>query len=161
MDNLASPLKGFSDTPELDMRYFLDENPSDEQLKGWIERRKKGEPVAKIIGHKGFWKREFFVSKETLDPRPDSETMIDFILKKYPDKKQSLRFLDVGTGTGCLLLSLLDEYPFATGVGLDISEKALTVARQNASDNERVKFHQGDFFKPKTFKRRNRYLFTK
>ena len=151
MDNLVQQLREFSDTPELDIRYFLEENPSDEQLKSWIKRRQKGEPVAKIIGHRGFWKREFFVSDDTLDPRPDSETMIDFILKKYPDKKQSLRFLDIGTGTGCLLLTLLDEYPFATGVGLDISEKALTIARQNASDNKRVEFHQGDFFMPKTF----------
>lgn len=152
MDNIVQQLKGFSDTPELDIRYFLEENPSDEQLQSWIERRKKGEPVAKIVGHKGFWKREFFVSCDTLDPRPDSETMIDFVLKSYSDRQQPLRFLDLGTGTGCLLLTLLDEYPLAEGVGMDISEKALQIARKNATDNKRVRFVQGDFSCPDVFK---------
>lgn len=151
MDNLSRQLEGFSDTPELDIRYFLAENPSEVQLQSWIERRKKGEPVAKIIGHKGFWKREFFVSGDTLDPRPDSETMIDFVLKSYPNKQQSLRFLDLGTGTGCLLLSLLDEYPLTEGVGEDVSEKALKIAQKNAADNKKVRFVHGDFLRPSAF----------
>ena len=152
MDKLARQLKDFSDTPELDIRYFLEENPSDIQLQSWIERRKKGEPVAKIIGHKGFWKREFFVSGDTLDPRPDSETMINFILTNYSDEQRPLRFLDLGTGTGCLLLSLLDEYPLAEGVGMDISEKALKIARKNAAGCKRVRFVKGDFSCPDAFK---------
>ena len=105
---------------------------SDDELKAFINRRATGEPVAKIIGKKGFWKDEFIVSKDVLDPRPDSETLIEAVLSKFPDKTEPLRILDLGTGSGCLLLSLLGEYKNDTGVGIDISEKALEIARQNA-----------------------------
>ena len=116
---------------------------SDEQLNAFILRRLAGEPVAKIIGKKGFWKDDFIVSKDVLDPRPDSETLIEAVLEKFPDKNQKLHFLDLGTGSGCLILSLLGEYPDATGIGIDISEKALDIAKKNAH-TDRVHFIQRD-----------------
>ena len=116
----------------LDKRLLEKAATSDNELQAFIKRRLAGEPLAKIIGKKGFWKDEFIVSKDVLDPRPDSETLIEAVLSKFPDKTEPLRILDLGTGSGCLLLSLLGEYKNATGIGLDISEKALEIARQNA-----------------------------
>lgn len=126
-----------------DKKLLKEASSSDEQLNAFIQRRLAGEPVAKIIGKKGFWKDEFIVSKDVLDPRPDSETLIEAVLGKFPDKNQTLRILDLGTGSGCLLLSLLGEYKNATGVGIDISEKPLKIAKQNAH-TDRAHFFQRD-----------------
>ncbi len=130
----------------LDKRLLEKAAISDDELQLFIKRRLAGEPVAKIIGKKGFWKDEFIVSKDVLDPRPDSETLIEAVLSKFPNKTEPLRILDLGTGSGCLLLSLLGEYKNATGIGLDISEKALEIARQNAHTC-RVTFVQRDMRK--------------
>lgn len=97
-----------------------------------IARREKREPVSRIIGRRAFWKSEFKVTPQTLDPRPDSETLVEAALKNVT--APPARILDLGTGTGCLLLSLLIEWPNATGVGLDISEEAAGTARENARD---------------------------
>lgn len=96
-----------------------------------IARRIKREPVAKIRGCRGFWKHDFIVSAATLDPRPDSEILLEAALS-YRSPEQVRTLLDLGTGTGCLLLSLLGEYENAHGVGVDISEEALKVARENS-----------------------------
>lgn len=96
-----------------------------------IARRAQREPVSRIIGTRGFWKSEFKLSPQTLDPRPDSETLIEAALK-YADVPPAT-ILDLGTGTGCLLLSLLQEYPNATGLGIDISKEAALIARENAA----------------------------
>ena len=126
-----------------DKKLLQEAAATDEQLNSFISRRLAGEPVAKIIGKKGFWKDDFFVSKDVLDPRPDSETLIEAVLEKFPDKNQTLRILDLGTGSGCLLLSLLGEYKDATGVGIDISEKALAIAKQNKG-NKAAEFIRRD-----------------
>ena len=126
-----------------DKRLLEESSSSDEQLNSFLKRRLAGEPVAKIIGKKGFWKEEFIVSKDVLDPRPDSETLIEAVLAKFPDQTKSLSILDLGTGSGCLLLSLLGEYPKARGIGIDISEKALTIANQNKGD-KKAEFIQRD-----------------
>ncbi len=97
-----------------------------------VKQRAGGEPVAKIIGFKEFWGLAFKTTKDTLDPRPDSETLIEAVLKYFKDKNKKYRFLDFGTGGGCLLLALLYEYPNATGVGIDISFDAMEVAKENA-----------------------------
>ncbi len=128
----SSDLRLCSDTPELDFKWLKQAAKDDENvLTGFIARRQKGEPVAKIIGQKGFWTLDLKVSKDTLDPRPDSETIISSVLKHFPDKTAPLRILDLGTGSGCLLLALLDEYKNATGVGMDASASALQIAEQN------------------------------
>ncbi len=137
------------DTPELDARLlvqaalkmsheelFLNNNEliSDSKSKTldkMTQRRLLREPVSRILGTRSFWKSEFKVSRETLDPRADSETLIEAVLK-YVSKEESLSILDLGTGTGCLLLSLLQELPQVTGTGIDISEDAVQTARQNA-----------------------------
>lgn len=94
-------------------------------------RRLRNEPVSRILGRRAFWKSDFKVTPATLDPRPDSETLIEAALHHV---KNPLRILDLGTGTGCLLLSLLQEWPQATGVGLDISRGAVAIAEENAQN---------------------------
>lgn len=103
------------------------------QYQDLIARRMRRQPVSQLVGRREFWGISFCVTPDTLDPRPDSETLIEAVLKKVKDRDGHYRILDLGTGTGCLLLSLLSEYPKATGVGVDICDKALAVARQNAS----------------------------
>lgn len=100
-------------------------------LQAAVERRLKREPVSRIVGHRGFWKSNFKVTPQTLDPRPDSETLVETALKTARPAPKTI--LDLGTGTGCLLLSLLQEWPEATGVGIDISAEAVETARENAA----------------------------
>eukprot|EP01027_Heterolobosea_sp_BB2_P010981 GEZU01016025.1.p1 GENE.GEZU01016025.1~~GEZU01016025.1.p1 ORF type:complete len:360 (-),score=37.91 GEZU01016025.1:13-1092(-) len=99
-----------------------------------IQRRCQNEPLQYIIGTWGFYSLEFKVTPDVLIPRPDSETIIEAVKSVYgkEHRDRSLNILDIGTGSGCLLLTLLHEYPKARGVGIDISTKALEVARQNS-----------------------------
>ncbi len=109
-----------------------------------IALRATGVPVAKIIGTKSFWKGEFAVNFHVLDPRPETETLVELALQ-HPFQ----RVLDLGTGSGCILVSLLSERRGATGVGVDISNDALDVARRNAALNgadEAAEFHTSDWF---------------
>ena len=107
-----------------------------------IERRKKGEPIAYLINKKEFWKDEFFVNKDVLIPRPDSELIIEQVLKIY-SKDDQLQILDIGTGSGCILLSILKERSNFYGTGIDISKKSINVSKFNAKQlnlTNRVKF---------------------
>lgn len=97
-----------------------------------LERRGAGEPVSRILGNREFWSLEFELSPATLDPRPDSETLIDALREAVPDRSAPLRVLDLGTGTGCLLLAALSEYPNAEGTGVDIDPDCVAVASRNA-----------------------------
>jgi|TARA_B110000438_G_scaffold245551_1_gene246643 release factor glutamine methyltransferase len=97
-----------------------------------IDRRIKGEPVSKILGKKEFYGRDFIVNSDVLDPRPDSELIIDTAKELLSNRNEKLKFLDLGTGSGCLLLTLLLEFRDARGVGIDISEKAIEVAKRNS-----------------------------
>ena len=101
-------------------------------LRELTARRVRREPMAYILGEREFWGLPFQVSPAVLIPRPDSETVIETVLALLPDRGRKLRILDLGLGSGCLLLTLLREYPASTGVGIDASEAALTVARANA-----------------------------
>ena len=112
------------------------------KFKDLIERRKKGEPIAYLINKKDFWKDEFFVNKSVLIPRPDTELIIEQVLKIY-SKDSQLQFLDIGTGSGCILLSILKERPNFYGTGIDISKKSINVSKFNAQKlnlMNRVKF---------------------
>ena len=112
------------------------------RFKSLIERRKKGEPIAYLINKKEFWKDEFFVDKDVLIPRPDTELIIEQVLKIYSKEKQ-LQALDIGTGSGCILLSILKERPNFYGTGIDISKKSINVSKFNAKQLNlvnRVKF---------------------
>ncbi len=104
-----------------------------EGLKKLVEMRAEHKPIAQIIGKREFWGLDFKVNEATLDPRPDSETLVEAVLDKIKNQDAALKILDLGTGTGCLLISLLSELPNSSGVGVDISEAALEVARGNAS----------------------------
>jgi release factor glutamine methyltransferase len=109
-----------------------------------IERRVSGEPISKIIGKKLFFNSEFFVNENVLDPRPETEAVVLVALEE-----NFSTLLDLGTGTGCILISLLKERPNSVGVSVDISKECLTVAKINAKTNgvlERVKFFQSDWF---------------
>tara|TARA_Y100000590_G_C15604708_1_gene971519 strand:+ start:263 stop:1102 length:840 start_codon:yes stop_codon:yes gene_type:complete len=95
-----------------------------------IKRRMNREPVAYITGKKEFWSRDFFINRSTLIPRPESELLIYKIVKYY--KNKSINILDIGTGSGCILLSILKELNHSRGLGIDISAKAIRVAKQNS-----------------------------
>ncbi len=113
-----------------------------ETFKNLIERRRKKEPVAYLINKKEFWKDEFFVNKNVLIPRPDTELIIEQVLKIY-SKDSQLQVLDIGTGSGCILLSILKERPNFYGTGIDISKKSINVSKLNAKQlnlTSRVKF---------------------
>ncbi|GJD43718.1 Release factor glutamine methyltransferase [Methylobacterium cerastii] len=112
------------------------------------QRRLSGEPVARILGAWEFWGLPFRLSPETLVPRPDTETLVEAALASIPDHAAPVRILDLGTGSGCILVALLSALPNATGIGLDRSWGALRTARANARDNgvaERAGFIAGDW----------------
>ncbi|MEH6404456.1 MAG: peptide chain release factor N(5)-glutamine methyltransferase [Sneathiella sp.] len=116
---------------------------------GFVDRRCKREPASHILGKREFWSRDFFVSKHVLDPRPDSETLIEAVLNFANNETCPRKILDLGTGSGCLLLTLIKELGDATGVGVDFSGDALTVAEKNAQAldvNERVAFVRSRWF---------------
>jgi release factor glutamine methyltransferase len=113
-----------------------------------IARRASHEPLAFILGWREFWSLRFRVSPATLIPRPDSETVVEAALVLCPDPQARIRVLDLGTGTGCLLLSVLHERPNAFGVGIDRSQAAAHLALGNARDlglAERSAFLCGDW----------------
>ncbi|MHA1558288.1 MAG: peptide chain release factor N(5)-glutamine methyltransferase [Alphaproteobacteria bacterium] len=102
------------------------------KLDVFIDRLSKGEPLSRILGHTVFWNNTFIVTKDTLDPRPESEILIKAVLDNFKDHKQILDILDLGIGTGCLLLTLLKEYPLSFGVGVDKNPKSIEIALKNA-----------------------------
>jgi len=108
----------------------------------FIERRKNGEPIAYLINKKEFWKDEFYVNKDVLIPRPDTELIVEQVLKTY-SKKSQLQVLDIGTGSGCILLSIIKERRNFYGTGIDISKKSINISKINAKQlnlTNRVKF---------------------
>ena len=109
-----------------------------------IKKRLKFQPISQIIGERYFWKNKFFINSDVLDPRPDTETLIEHTLSFG----SFFNILDLGTGSGCIILSLLDEYNAAMGIGVDKSKKALNVAQKNAellNLNDRVEFQLGNW----------------
>ena len=97
-----------------------------------VYRRLRHEPLSHILGRREFWGLRFTVNSHVLDPRADSETLVQAVLDHIPDRQHALTIADLGTGSGCLLLSLLYELPKAQGTAIDISAKALEVAKLNA-----------------------------
>ena len=96
-----------------------------------VERRKQKEPVAYILNKKEFWNENYFVDKRVLIPRPETEILIELLLKKIKDKNKAYKVLDLGCGSGCLLISFLKEMHKSQGMGVDISSNALEVAKKN------------------------------
>ena len=112
----------------------------------YIKRRAKFEPIAYITGYKNFWKNKFKVNKNVLVPRPDTEILVEQVLEEI-NTLDSKRILDIGTGSGCIILSILMERKKCYGVGLDISKKAINLAKYNAKIQQiknRIKFYNSD-----------------
>ena len=117
------------------LHYHQNINITDNEFKNFnnlIEQRLSGKPVSRIINKKFFWDNEFEINDETLDPRPDSETLIDMVLYHFKSKTQILKILDLGSGSGCLGLSLLKEYPHSEVSFYDISKISLEIVKINA-----------------------------
>jgi release factor glutamine methyltransferase len=109
---------------------------SDDQaaaLEGFIARRERREPVSHILGRKGFWKIMLRVTADVLTPRPDTETLVELVLRDLPEAKP-FSVLDLGVGSGAILLAILAERPAGRGLGVDVSDEALAVARENAAN---------------------------
>jgi len=104
-----------------------------ERLESYLTRREQREPVSQILGRKGFWKIMLTVNDQVLTPRPDTETVVEYVLRDFPPHA-AWSVLDLGVGSGAILLSILAERPAARGLGVDISEEALAVARDNAAN---------------------------
>ncbi len=101
------------------------------QFNKLLKRREKREPIAYILKEKEFWSKKFFVNKKVLIPRPETELLVEQIIKIF-QSKSSINILDIGTGTGCILLSILSELKDSKGIGVDISKDALKIAKCNA-----------------------------
>jgi release factor glutamine methyltransferase len=129
------------------LRLSLDDEISPTHLAAFntvIAKRKQHQPISQIIGYRDFWKHRFVVTPDVLDPRPDTETLVEKAVELGPFET----VLDLGTGSGCILLSLLDEWPQAIGQGVDASTPALDVAKRNASSlglTQRSQFILGDW----------------
>ena len=116
------------------------------EFQKYLNRRSKNEPIAYILREKEFWSKKFYVNKDVLIPRPETELLVDKLLKIYKDKKVSI--LDIGTGTGCIILSLLLNLKNSAGIGVDISRKTILIAKKNAYIHKlsrRVKFLNKSF----------------
>ncbi|MBO9543330.1 peptide chain release factor N(5)-glutamine methyltransferase [Caulobacter sp.] len=116
-------------------------------LDEYLARRTRREPVSHIIGRKGFWKILLQVNKNVLTPRPETEVIVDEVLKAFPEQ-MGFSMLDLGVGSGTILLAVLAERPAAKGLGIDASAEALAVAKDNAANldlNTRAAFLHGDW----------------
>lgn len=157
---------GGVDTPELDARVLAEEafalshagllaassqSAAPEAVVAFdamIARRLAGEPVARLLGRREFWGLDFTLSSATLVPRPDSETIVEAALAEAGPRDRPLRALDLGVGTGCLLLAILSERPNATGLGVDRAFEAAATAQANARTlglADRARFVVGDW----------------
>jgi release factor glutamine methyltransferase len=156
-------LGGSSDTPRLDAELLMahalgitrdrliigdPRGPAPEAFAELVERRRDGEPIAYITGHRAFWTIDLEVGPGALVPRPDSETLIAAAVEHFAGTTGPKRILDLGTGPGTLLLAALDEWPEATGIGIDASEDALAYAARNSGRlgfGDRAEFRLGDW----------------
>lgn len=114
-----------------------------------IKRRSQREPISHLIGKREFFGEDFLVSKNVLDPRPDSESLIELTLKRFSNRAEKLEILEVGVGSGCLIITLLKSYPNALGTAIDISTEALEIAKKNRDKyqlDQRLKLLKSDLF---------------
>ena len=113
-----------------------------------INRRKNSEPIAYLTNKKSFWKNDFYVDQSVLIPRSDSELLIESVIEYFPDLTKTYNFLDLGSGSGCLIISLLNEYLLSSGTGVEIDKDAIKVSEKNKEfllNKDRLKFLERDF----------------
>ena len=113
-----------------------------------INRRENSEPIAYLTNTKSFWKNDFYVDYSVLIPRSDSELLIESVIEYFPDLTKSYNFLDLGSGSGCLIISLLNEYLSSLGTGIEIDKEAIKVSEKNKEfllNKDRLKFLERDF----------------
>ena len=113
-----------------------------------INRRKNSEPIAYLTNKKSFWKNDFYVDQSVLIPRSDSELLIESVIEYFPDLTKTYNFLDLGSGSGCLIISLLNEYLLSSGTGVEIDKEAIKVSEKNKEfllNKDRLKFLERDF----------------
>ncbi len=167
LSDAALTLSAASESPKLDAeallawilgtpRSYLFTHPEEElrnrpasDFSAAVERREKGEPVAYITGSKEFWSMELNVSRDTLVPRPETETLVEQALQLIPENRPC-RVLDLGTGSGAIAIALASENPEIEIVATDSNSKALAVARENANQHklQNIRFLQGDWTEP-------------
>ena len=123
--------KASYESKEIILSNFDIKNINIDYFKILLNKRLKNEPIAKIIGKKFFWKNEFFVNKYVLDPRPETEIIIEEVLKNIKNNNDEISILDIGTGSGCIAISLALEIPNSRITAIDISSEALKVAKKN------------------------------
>lgn len=119
-----------------------------QRIQAILDRRVQGESLGRILGYRDFWKSRFYLSADTLEPRPDTEILIEEVLRDHPSPQS---ILDLGTGTGCILLSLLQEFPHARGTAVDKAQGACVTATENAKRlglENRVTVLNGSWFDP-------------
>ncbi|NUR46023.1 MAG: peptide chain release factor N(5)-glutamine methyltransferase [Sphingomonas sp.] len=163
LDDATRQLSPTSDTPRLDAELLMAEalhidrdrlllSPPDKKVplrfQKMVDRRKKGEPLAYITGRRAFWNIDLHVGPGVLVPRPDSEVLVSSAIEHFEGTSGPKRILDLGTGPGTLLLAALDVWPDATGIGIDVSRRALSYAAANARRlgfEQRLKFRTGDW----------------
>jgi release factor glutamine methyltransferase len=137
------------DEPMREARILANAAADDATFQSFIARRERHEPVAYILGRREFWSLELEVTPAVLIPRPDTETLIEAALSEFKNAPPA-RILDLGTGSGAILITLLKEWPECTGIGIDKSAAALAVAARNALRHgvaDRANFREGDWAK--------------
>ena len=116
------------------------------RYRNYLKRRLKSEPIAYILEEKEFWSKKFQVNRNTLIPRPETELLVDKLIKMF--KNKTISILDIGTGTGCIIISLLDNLIYSKGIGIDVSNKSIIIARKNGDQfqlDSRLKFLNKSF----------------
>ena len=145
--NLANRLRAAGvENAAFESRIFLKHAGDD--LETMIERRLSGEPLNRVLGYAEFYGLDFELSPDTLDPRQDTELLVDLALERFTGNDRGLRVLDLGTGTGCIIISVLKTLSKATGVATDLSAGALEIATKNARKHgadDRITFVQSDW----------------
>jgi len=143
----------------VDLIKKLDDFVTDNEKKKFLDylnRRKINEPISYILEKKEFWNYNFFIEKGVLIPRPETELLVENILKIKKNKNYFYNILEIGTGSGCIIISLLKELKFSRGVGIEISKKALQISKKNSEllkVNKKLKFYLVDLQKFKTFQK--------